>query len=324
MGMYSQIPSPAWRGARRRFDRCLARNVPDATSQALRTLVWLLVCGLSFVITASVLLLVLAPGDGGRDVSTGRFIVLYLACNADGILGATVSARSVLGRGFSHDVGMLAVRSYIAENETARFEALSPRAHVIWVDEVSNPAKLNDADVSNAKQCRYSKINAWSMTQYDRILLLDTDTFVMQNLDDVFASGGERGIAAVRDSVGDIFNTGVLLLSPDPEVARNMEAERYDHKSYNKGDQGFFNSFFGNEWDTLPAKYNVPIQLVDSAYVRAGLPDSLAVVHFTAEVKPWNFPVQRGQDRLEGVFQSPVGILCAVAPDGGFFGVAPG
>lgn len=226
-----------------------------------------------------------AGGNGGLS----SFIVMYLACNADGVLGATVSARSALGQGFSYDVGMLAVRSYVSENETVQFDALSPRAHVIWVDELSNPAQLNAADEANAKQCRYTKINAWKLTQYKRVLLLDTDTFVMQNLDAVFEGAGDRRLAAVKDSVGDIFNTGVLLLTPDTAVADKMAAVRNDVKSYNKGDQGFFNSFHGDEWDSLPSKYNVPIQSADSAFVRAGLPNSMAILHFTAEVKPWNF-----------------------------------
>lgn len=291
--MYFAVALPAsWRTTRRRFDWWLSRKAAaDGGGASARRLAWLALVGICFVVTATVLLHPLRPdagGVGGGSAET-RFAVLYLACNADGILGATVSARSVLGQGFSYDVGMLAVRSYVSENDTAAFEALSSRARIFWVDELSNPAELNANDRLNAKQCRYSKIHAWSLTQYERVLLLDTDTFAMQNLDEVFEKAGDRPLAAVKDSVGDIFNTGVMLISPDPAAADKMTAGRNDIKSYNKGDQGFFNTFFGDEWDALPSKYNVPIQSVDSAFVRAGLPGSLAILHFTAEVKPWNF-----------------------------------
>jgi glycogenin len=254
-----------------------------------------LACTLCCFVTAAAVLSGLGTagtaGAAGAAVTAGtgaNFIVLYLACNRDGMLGATVSARSAVGKGFSSDVGVLAVKSRIAANETAAFAALSPRARVFWVDELSNPAEMTADDVSNAKQCRYSKIHAWGLTQYDRILLLDTDTLVMQNLDSIFTRSKDEPIAAVQDSVGDIFNTGVMLIRPDRALCARMISRKGDVASYNKGDQGFFNSFYGEHWRTLPSKYNVPVHSMDSAYVRAGLPASVAILHFTAEVKPWN------------------------------------
>lgn len=298
--MYLAVAGNSWRSMRRRFDWWLSRKSLGESGVAIvRRAAWPAFVTLCSVLVISVLFdplhisddddVALVGATAGGDGGVSRFIVLYLACNADGILGATVSARSVLGQGFSHDVGMLAVRSYVSENETAQFDALSPRSHVVWVDELSNPAQLDANDEANAKQCRYSKIHAWRLSQYERVLLLDTDTFVMQNLDELFAGASARPLAAVKDSVGDIFNTGVLLLTPNASMASKMAAVRNDVESYNKGDQGFFNNFHGNEWDSLPSKYNIPIQSADSAFVRAGLPNSLAILHFTAEVKPWNF-----------------------------------
>lgn len=244
---------------------------------------------LIFLFSASVLYKPSRSDLEGFSAPTEPLIALYLACNSDGIWGASVSARSVLDRGFSYDIGILAVREYIAEEDVAQFAAISPRAKVFWVDELSNPAQLSKADIANAKQCRYSKIHAWTLTQYERVLLLDTDTLALQNLDTILQYGFGGDLAAVKDPVGDVFNSGVMLLRPNRETARDMHFHKGRVTSYNKGDQGFFNFFFANSWVSLPFKFNVAIHSVESSYIRVGLPKSVAILHFTAESKPWNF-----------------------------------
>jgi glycogenin len=224
-------------------------------------------------------------GDSGLP---GSYAVLYLACNFYAVLGACASARSVLHFGSSAHLALLALRGSVQPEHVQRFLDVSPRTTSHWVDMISNPASLTASDIRNRKDCRYTKIEAWKLTQYDRVILLDTDTLAFANIDVLFGITLDKQVAAVSDAVGDMFNTGVLVLKPNSALAVEMFLNRRSMVSFNKGDQGFFNVFFNSSWQRLPSRFNVPIQFVDSAYFKSTV-GAISVLHFTSEVKPWNF-----------------------------------
>jgi len=125
------------------------------------------------------------------------------------------------------------------------------------------------------------------------VVLMDADTLVVRNIDDLF----ERPhIAAAPDFLlPDRFNSGVLVLSPDREAYASM-LERLDTEgSYDGGDQGFLNSYFG-DWfrmgpeHRLPAGYNLPQFIYQFMRTQACFAEYLAtelrVIHYSVQ-KPW-------------------------------------
>ena len=140
------------------------------------------------------------------------------------------------------------------------------------------------------------------MTDYDRIVYLDSDMLVVSNIDHLFNCG--TFCAAYRRM--DLFNAGVMMLIPSTEIFQEMLSMLPYTHSYDNGDQGFLNVYFKDllyasmfNWSDnkqrkekghlrLPAGLNADI----SRYYLDGkwkIPEEqLRVIHFTfLSVKPW-------------------------------------
>ena len=163
-------------------------------------------------------------------------------------------------------------------------------AEVVYVDMLEYPFKVTPGRLEQNKPCRYSKLQLWKMTQFEKIIYMDSDMMAIQNIDSIFDEYDE--FSAVVDSYPGIFNTGIFLLKPNMTTYQNMLATYKDVDSYNVGDQGYLNWYFGKKWKSntsyhLPLNYNVLIKYRDSV-IWPMIKDNIKVVHFTAETKPWN------------------------------------
>ncbi len=86
----------------------------------------------------------------------------------------------------------------------------------------------------------YSKLHTWNMTEYERIVFLDSDTLVIKNIDHLFDCG--TFCAAMRHS--DLFNSGIMVIEPSAAVFQDMLVKAPWFPSYDGGDQGFLNEYF--------------------------------------------------------------------------------
>jgi len=141
------------------------------------------------------------------------------------------------------------------------------------------------------KHLRFTKLLAWNLVDYEKVVLIDSDMVVLRNIDHLF---GHAECSAVEDpgSPG-LFNSGLMVIRPDTEVFDAMLKSLPNLQSYNSGDQGFLNLFFNQTWTTnpalrLPITYNIFPRM--KHYASWGLyKKDMHVLHFTAEIKPWTF-----------------------------------
>ena len=66
----------------------------------------------------------------------------------------------------------------------------------------------------------FSKIHAWRLTQYTKCVFLDTDTMVLQNVDELF----DREEISAASDIGwpDCFNSGVFVFEPSLHTFKNL------------------------------------------------------------------------------------------------------
>ncbi|BGP58302.1 hypothetical protein JCM8202_000936 [Rhodotorula sphaerocarpa] len=175
-------------------------------------------------------------------------------------------------------------------SEAARAELAAIAEDVIPVPQLAYPydGKVK-FELGINKQCRYSKLHLWSQSQFKSLIYLDVDTAVQKNIDHLFSTA--TNFAGVRD-LGDVTNTGVLVLKPSDATYQDMLDTYLTAPSYNRGDQGFLNWYFSNRTTagvrSLPPAYNVPPKLKGFAIGKKLIEDAF-VYHFTAETKPWSF-----------------------------------
>lgn len=105
----------------------------------------------------------------------------------------------------------------------------------------------------------FTKLRAWELEEFDRVVLLDADTLVLRNVDELF----ERpGFAAAPDFfLPDRFNSGVVVLAPSRATFAQMAtalAGAAGAEGYDGGDQGFLNAFFA-DWYSMPREHRLPV-----------------------------------------------------------------
>jgi len=168
-----------------------------------------------------------------------------------------------------------------------------------------------------------TKLQLWSLTQFHRVLYLDADTLVLSNLDHVFDLP-ESVTFAASPEIGfpDCFNSGVMLLQPDAATYAELTAFATRVDSFDGGDQGLLNVFFGDgtknhpstvlmrqkqqhggksagedgnagerNWFRLSFTYNMEMHSVYRFYIPAALryKDQHKVLHFIGKDKPWHY-----------------------------------
>ncbi|KAH8859271.1 Glycogenin-1 [Schistosoma japonicum] len=145
----------------------------------------------------------------------------------------------------------------------------------------------------------FTKIQVWSLIQFSKIVFLDADTLVLQNIDELF---DRFELTAAPDPLWpDCFNAGVFVLKPSMDTYNGLLQMLFDIGSFDGREQGLLNTYFCN-WlqndisHRLPCTYNCICRISNdtslefytsrSAWVQFG--GSVRVVHFAGPIKPWH------------------------------------
>ncbi|CAL1694983.1 unnamed protein product [Somion occarium] len=132
-----------------------------------------------------------------------------------------------------------------------------------------------------------TKLHIFRLTQYSKIIFLDADVLPIRPLSHLFNLPYE--FAAVPD-VGwpDIFNSGVLVLSPGEDKFNELRELLKSRGSWDGGDQGLLNEWRGHNWHRLSFTYNTTPTAAYTyapAYERFG--SKISAIHFIGPNKPW-------------------------------------
>eukprot|EP00118_Oscarella_pearsei_P008723 m.46463 g.46463 ORF g.46463 m.46463 type:complete len:390 (+) comp33696_c0_seq1:84-1253(+) len=174
---------------------------------------------------------------------------------------------------------------------------------------VQEVPRLDSADAVNLRLLNrpelgvtFSKINAWTLTQYKKCVFLDADTIAVRNVDELF----ERPELAAAPDVGwpDCFNSGVFVFVPADATYKALLDHAKKIGSFDGGDQGLFNSFWG-DWSQsdsshrLPFVYNLTVS-VSYSYAPAlkRFENEVRIVHFIGPIKPWHHSYSSAADQV--------------------------
>ncbi len=154
----------------------------------------------------------------------------------------------------------------------------------------------------------FDKLQIWGLTQFEKIVFLDSDVLVMNNIDHLFDCEPFSGVCAGKSYPGHDnwtgINSGVMVIEPDIHVKRKLielipiVSHAYEQKNRLMGDQDVLQWFLKDRWDDnsslqLDEGYNVFADFLkyyirslgysweDEAYKK------IYVVHFIGKAKPW-------------------------------------
>ena len=186
-------------------------------------------------------------------------------------------------------------------SEATRFRLQSICDGIIPVESICCPYKNPEHDASWTNS-ELTKLNIWNLTQFKKVVYLDADVLVLENIDELFSI--ECSFAAAPDIFPpDKFNAGVLVIEPNASVYEELISLVGVLPSHDGGDTGFLNSYFSS-WYTgradsrLPFGFNAQRTLYwftfskQPGYWNAIRP--LKIIHYSSSPKPWEMSPNAG------------------------------
>lgn len=180
----------------------------------------------------------------------------------------------------------------------------------------------------------FCKLNMWNMTEYDKIVYLDSDITVLKNIDCMFETNSDFSacsslvvsidISGFREHPSfkegariseipkqflkasyndDHFNAGVLVLKPSKEKYKKMMSLKDAIGKGGHGDQGFLNEYFKGRWNKLDYKFNYSRRHYEMwpEDFEEDIKD-ISVLHFTgADDNPWD---KKPENQIERIWWS--------------------
>jgi glycogenin glucosyltransferase len=200
---------------------------------------------------------VLLPVDAPKDLlrtEKSNYAYVTLLCDNSGLANARVLAYG-LKRAKAQFPLIIMTLPFATEGLE---DLVSLGATIEKISMVPTPFKRsNGKRPSFQRLCKYSKIHAWSLTKYSKLVFLDPSLLVVQNFDEVFQY---PEFSAVK-VVGDEFNTGMFVLEPSTTTHQEMlNVYKLAPPNY-FGEQGFLNWFFQNRTaNVISTRYNTVLR----------------------------------------------------------------
>lgn len=133
------------------------------------------------------------------------------------------------------------------------------------------------------------KFEVFKLNEYDKVLCLDSDTIILNNISDIFNFNGDFNISCAEyknnlvynnEQIG--FNAGVMVIGKTylNEAVRDELMNIVQAKKFS-GNQIPLNLFFADKIDPMPISYNTTLDLLSRIYF-----NDIKILHFI-EYKPW-------------------------------------
>ena len=234
----------------------------------------------------------MGPPSGPEKESDGAYVALHY----DGFfLGLRVLGQSLREAGTERDMVALCMPD-VPEYQR---NILRREGWIVRTLEALPKSCVGD----HVYSLHFTKVLAWLLTEYRRVVLIDSDAIVLRNIDELFSCG--EFCAAYRHS--DLFNTGVVVLKPSEQTFRNICRHIQSIGSFTNGDQGFLNYYYedmkkmsmfspsadetAQQFQRLPSEYNgdVAIFYLTNQWMYLDSEEPY-VLHYTlGPVKPWKW-----------------------------------
>ena len=150
----------------------------------------------------------------------------------------------------------------------------------------------------------YTKLHVFNLTAFRKVVYIDADTLVVENVDSLFDRPGAPCPSAAPDVFPpDKFNAGSWSWNRRA-LFEDMLAKVDTLPSHDGGDTGFLNSYFP-DWFSQPQAHRLPFRFNaqrtmhwltftgNPGYWKSVRP--IAILHFSSNPKPWTTTSESGK-----------------------------
>jgi len=227
------------------------------------------------------------------DAPSGRFAWVSTLCgDASYVPAIAVLGHSLRRSNTTHDMVLLVTGDLASDDAThAQLRRVGWKVRLIH-DTLQSPVddRGERGDQSPRYKCFFTKLRSFGLVDYEQIVLLDADTTVFQNADELFERWPRppNEVAAVpNDRYPTVeVNTGVLVIRPSRTTADALEHHVRSGApiEWDGADQGLINQWFFGKIDYLPPFYNMMNSASSDPYTMDWLlsrhESSIKIVHY--------------------------------------------
>ena len=139
----------------------------------------------------------------------------------------------------------------------------------------------------------FDKFNIFDLTEYNKIVYLDSDMYICKNIDELFDMPNMSAAIAGKTyyKEWDCINSGLMVIEPKKGILEGLKELLYS-KELNKhiGDQDIIEKYF--DWHNknleISEKYNLFAFLIDYYINNYDYNiDNIKIIHFIGSIKPW-------------------------------------
>lgn len=187
---------------------------------------------------------------------------------------------------------------------------------VLECDDISLNQNLQNANMVSSWNQTFFKLNIMRLTQFDKIIFVDADMLVLQNIDHLFSypslSATTGGKAAHPEYTE--FNSGLMVIEPSENVFAELMGcidpaiKRKTALGCGYGDQDVFNEYY-SDWNSksecqFDEIYNAEITYLDALMTIKGFKNlrDIAVLHYIGKIKIWSYSLIENIRIIHGCF----------------------
>lgn len=168
------------------------------------------------------------------------------------------------------------------------------------------PIKINTQSIkiNSYWNKTFTKLALFGLTEYDKLVYLDADMLIKENIDSLFEQPHLTSVCAGQQYPGNenwkTLNSGLMVIEPQvglvEKLVNNVDISKHEKDGY--GDQDVIHDTYP-EWPRqlglhLSEEYNLFIGY-EAYYLSNNLIDKAKVIHFVGSLKPWMMSTNQRQ-----------------------------
>jgi glycogenin glucosyltransferase len=210
-------------------------------------------------------------------------------CNKDYLIGFEVMLKSLIDnnpRVITDNLPFVIITNDLNPEDLVTSRTIYNNIHIKRYDE-SKYSQIEELKKQQMAFGDYTKYEIFSLTEFKKIIFLDSDTVILRNID--YLIDFKESFGCVRELFIDQYNTGVMVIGNkylNPKITEDLINLTNVYGITEHLDQDIINNYFIDIITPIPLEYNYLKIYSKQIFQNTGLPNYIKVIHYVVK-KPW-------------------------------------